>query len=200
LIRVLAHAVGLQPHHLEFVGANDLGLALANSLSAAINGCGGLVGSISGVGERSGIAPLELLLVQLSGLYGMDCDLTVVTEIIDALEHLGLDLPARHPLWGEQGLSASHLRSLRPLGETRELYAPFDTELLLSRPVRVRILPSTGAAGVAFLVRRHLPEAEVLPGDGAVQRIYATVVEQGLDPITWEAIEPLVRENLPEIF
>jgi isopropylmalate/homocitrate/citramalate synthase len=195
LIRVLAHAVGLQPHHLEFVGANDLGLALANTLSAAINGCGGLVGSISGAGERSGIAPLELLLVQLSGLYGLDCDLTVVTEIIDALVPLGLELPARHPLWGERGLSVSHLCSLRPLEETQELYAPFSTRRLLARPPWLRIMPSTGALGVAYLIRRHMPDSEVQPGDEGVQRIYAAVVEQGLDPLTWEAIEPLVRKE-----
>ena len=51
---------------------NDLGMAIANTLSAAEAGAFQLHTTVNGIGERTGNAPLEELLVALNVQYGVD--------------------------------------------------------------------------------------------------------------------------------
>jgi isopropylmalate/homocitrate/citramalate synthase len=201
LMRLVAYHLGLQPDQLEFVGANDLGLGLANTISAALNGCGTMVCTICGVGERAGLAPLEQALIHISGLYGGDCDLTAVTEIISLLASLGLKPGKLHPLWGEAGLTTSLIPSKLQVEESSELYAPFDTARLIGRLPEVAVLPASGLMGIAHLLHQNLPQAALTPDDEVVRCLLDWVVDQGLvGPLGWEAIEPRVRELLPQHF
>jgi isopropylmalate/homocitrate/citramalate synthase len=201
LLRLVAHHLGLQPDQLEFAGSNDLGLSLANTLSAAVNGCGGLVCTVGGVGERAGVAPLEQALIHLSGLFGGDCDLTVVTQIISLLASLGLKPGKLHPLWGEAGLTTSLIPSKLPVEESSELYAPFDTARLIGRLPEVAVLPTSGTMGIAHLLHQNLPQAGLEHDDEAVRCVLDWVIAEGLTgPLEWEQIEPKVRELLPQHF
>ncbi|HZC35526.1 MAG TPA: hypothetical protein VE242_07930, partial [Chthoniobacterales bacterium] len=60
--------LGLQPPDLEFHPHNDTGLITANCLAALRNGCGVINGTCLGKGERTGNAPLELVLMHMIGM------------------------------------------------------------------------------------------------------------------------------------
>jgi homocitrate synthase NifV len=58
--RLIRNLLRIRPDmELEFHGHNDLGMATANSLSAATAGASALSLTVNGLGERSGNAPLE---------------------------------------------------------------------------------------------------------------------------------------------
>lgn len=197
LVHAIRQATGLQPRQLEFLGANDLGLALPNSLAALMAGCSGLACAMGGAGERGGITPTELALIHLCGLYGAECDLTAVAPLLSTLAPLGLEVGDRHPLWGEEALTTSNLPADRPMDE---LHAPFDTGRLLARAPRVEVRPSSGPAGIAHLLRSRFPGARPLGRDERVQALHRWVVERGLRQVSWQALEPKARELMPELF
>lgn len=57
---------------LEIHGHNDFGLAVANSLAAVEAGVSVIQGCMNGLGERTGNAPLEEIILCLKYLYGYD--------------------------------------------------------------------------------------------------------------------------------
>jgi 2-phosphinomethylmalic acid synthase len=137
LLRWLWEALGLPPEQVELQAHDDLGMALPNSIAGVMHGCGSVVGSLGGVGERAGLAPTELLLVHLGGLYGVDSDLTVVGRLLDMLRQRGLGLAARHPLWGDRALVSCGDVDRQRLDSTPELGAPLNTPCVLGRAPRV---------------------------------------------------------------
>ena len=69
VISSLRSAVDLE---IEMHAHDDLGLATANSLAAAVAGATHLNTTVNGLGERAGNAPLEEVAHGLKKLYGMD--------------------------------------------------------------------------------------------------------------------------------
>lgn len=85
---------------------NDLGLAVANSLSAVRNGAREIVCSMHGVGERAGIAPLEevALAAWMNPAY-WGCSANLRTEELAAASRLvgritGMPVPRMKPIVG----------------------------------------------------------------------------------------------------
>jgi homocitrate synthase NifV len=68
-IRVLRQGTGLE---LEMHAHDDLGLATANTLAAALAGATHLSTTVNGLGERAGNAPLEEAVVALHHLHGIE--------------------------------------------------------------------------------------------------------------------------------
>ncbi len=68
---------------IEMHAHDDLGLATANSLAAALAGATHLNTTVNGLGERAGNAPLEEVALGLKKLYGFDTgiDLTHFTDL-----------------------------------------------------------------------------------------------------------------------
>ncbi|OHC91191.1 MAG: homocitrate synthase, partial [Sideroxydans sp. RIFOXYB12_FULL_59_6] len=68
---------------IEMHAHDDLGLATANSLAAALAGATHINTTVNGLGERAGNAPLEEVALGLKKLYSMDTgiDLTHFTEL-----------------------------------------------------------------------------------------------------------------------
>jgi len=68
---------------IEMHAHDDLGLATANSLAAALAGATHINTTVNGLGERAGNAPLEEVALGLKKLYGMNTgiDLTHFTEL-----------------------------------------------------------------------------------------------------------------------
>lgn len=58
---------------LEFHGHNDLGMATANAVCAAVSGAGALSVTVNGLGERAGNAPLEEIALALPVSTGKSC-------------------------------------------------------------------------------------------------------------------------------
>lgn len=200
VVHVIRDAFGLQPDQLEIVASNDMGLALANTIAAVVYGCGGAVTSAGGIGERSGIAPTEAVLLHLDGLFGVDCDYGAVQALHRLVEELGHRLPQRYPVWGDRALTSSQIHLAASADELVERYAPFDTQRVLSRAPQLLIRRSSGPSGLVQLIRRYLPHVEVQPEDEVVRSLMQWIHEHGIDTVHWEAIEPRLRELSPELF
>lgn len=69
LFQKLRSAVDLE---LEMHAHDDLGLATANTLAAAVGGATHVNTTVNGLGERAGNAPLEEVVLGLKKLYGVD--------------------------------------------------------------------------------------------------------------------------------
>jgi homocitrate synthase NifV len=69
IFQKLRTAVDLE---LEMHAHDDLGLATANTLAAAVGGASHVNTTVNGLGERAGNAPLEEVVIGLKKLYGFD--------------------------------------------------------------------------------------------------------------------------------
>ncbi|GGL15424.1 HMGL-related enzyme [Deinococcus radiotolerans] len=155
MIREL-RAAGLSAEALEFHPHNDTHLVVANSLAAVLAGCAAINGTLLGKGERTGNAPLEGVLLHLSGL-GLTgaADFTVLNDLNDLYEDLGQGVPAKYPLFGRDahrtraGIHADGLNKFWPM------YAPFNVPALLGRPLDLSLTKDSGVAGLIFLIRQH---------------------------------------------
>ena len=147
------HELGMGSEQLEFHGHNDLHKVLANSVAAWLYGCSACNSTLLGIGERTGNAPLEGLLVEKAQLSGQSqkIDYTVITEIAEYFaKELGQEIPANFPLVGSDfnvtraGIHADGLL------KDEEIYNPFDTKRLLNRPVKVTITDKSGVGLTRF--------------------------------------------------
>ncbi|MHC1730004.1 MAG: hypothetical protein AB9866_29070 [Syntrophobacteraceae bacterium] len=68
LVRAFVEDAGVPEHLIEWHGHNDFHKALINSATAWLYGCGGVSGTLQGLGERTGNAPIEALLSERSAL------------------------------------------------------------------------------------------------------------------------------------
>jgi isopropylmalate/homocitrate/citramalate synthase len=68
LVRAFIEDAGVPGRLLEWHGHNDFHHALINASSAWLYGCGGVSGTMNGIGERTGTASIEDLLVERSAL------------------------------------------------------------------------------------------------------------------------------------
>lgn len=82
-IRTLRRGTGLE---LEMHAHDDLGLATANTLAAALAGATHLSTTVNGLGERAGNAPLEEAVVALHHLHGVETG--VDTRALPAISRL----------------------------------------------------------------------------------------------------------------
>jgi 2-isopropylmalate synthase len=87
---------------LDWHGHNDRGLALANSLSAFESGADRVHGTGLGIGERTGNAPMELILLNLKLLRQLEGqDLTGLLRYCETVaKALGWEIPRNYPLAG----------------------------------------------------------------------------------------------------
>jgi len=86
---------------------NDMGCAVANTITAAEAGAFQLHTTVNGIGERAGNASLEELLVALRMKKGIDrYDLSRLTELSHMVEkYSGVPLPRNKPVTGELAFS-----------------------------------------------------------------------------------------------
>jgi len=68
LVRAFIQDAGVPGHLLEWHGHNDFHQALTNSATAWLYGCHGASGTLGGLGERTGNASIEALLVERAAL------------------------------------------------------------------------------------------------------------------------------------
>ncbi len=150
---------GLSPSDLEFHPHNDTGLIVANSLAAIRNGCSVINGTCLGKGERTGNAPLELILLHLIGMgYFADCqpDFTVLNELGELYARMGQALPDKYPLYGRDAHRTRAGIHADGLNKFWWMYAPFDVPKLIGRPLEVSLTKDSGIAGLIFVARQHL--------------------------------------------
>ena len=108
---------------------NDLGLAVANSLAAAEAGATIIHVTVGGLGERAGIAPLEVVSVALKRHYGIDVvDLKGVVRLARIVErYSGVPITPLAPVVGENVFTHKagvHVAGVLANPETYEAYPP----------------------------------------------------------------------------
>jgi len=108
---------------------NDMGCAMANTLTAAEAGAFQLHTTVNGIGERAGNASLEELLVALRMKKGIDrYDLSKLTELSHMVEkYSGISLPRNKPVTGELAFSHEsgiHIAAILEDPSTYEYFSP----------------------------------------------------------------------------
>lgn len=108
---------------------NDMGCAVANTLTAAEAGAFQLHTTVNGIGERSGNASLEEVLVALRMKAGIDrYDLTQLTALSHKVEkYSGIALPRNKPVTGELAFSHEsgiHIAAILEDPSTYEYFPP----------------------------------------------------------------------------
>lgn len=151
----------------EFHAHNDLGLATANTLAAIEAGATAASVTVNGLGERTGNAALEEVVMALQIALGVDCG--VRPEHLSGLSALvakasGRLVPPEKPVVGEAAFrheSGIHCAGL--LRDTRS-YEPFAPELVgKTRPGFV-LGAHTGGTAVAAILRA---QGSAVPADQA---------------------------------
>jgi len=108
---------------------NDMGCAVANTLTAAEAGAFQLHTTVNGIGERSGNASLEEVLVALRMKAGIDrYDLSQLTALSHKVEkYSGIMLPRNKPVTGELAFSHEsgiHIAAILDDPATYEYFPP----------------------------------------------------------------------------
>lgn len=108
---------------------NDMGCAVANTLTAAEAGAFQLHTTVNGIGERAGNASLEELLVALRMKKGVNrYDLSKLTELSHLVEkYSGITLPRNKPVTGELAFSHEsgiHIAAILEDPSTYEYFPP----------------------------------------------------------------------------
>jgi isopropylmalate/homocitrate/citramalate synthase len=192
---------GLQPADLEFHPHNDTGLITANCLAAIRNGCGVINGTCLGKGERTGNAPLELVLLHLVGM-GFFAeerpDFTALNELVEMYTKLGHPVAEKAPLYGRDAHRTRAGIHADGLNKFSWMYAPFDVPRLLGRSLEVSLTKDSGLAGLIFAAHQHLQE-HCAKDDPRVGRAYDWMIQefdQGRQTaVEWEEIAHFFVRN-----
>ncbi len=188
--------MGVPADDLEFHPHNDTGLIVANCLAAVREGCAVINGTMLGKGERTGNAPLEMVLLHLIGMgYFADVrpDFTALNRLVDLYAALGEPIAPKYPLYGRDAHRTRAGVHADGLNKFWWMYAPFDVPALLGRPLEVSLTKESGSAGLVFLIRQHLG-IQVSKDDPLVQAVYADLMAEfdggRVTSVEWEEIAP----------
>ena len=172
----LHHYAHVPSDMLEWHGHNDFYHGVTNAVNAWLYGASAVNCSLLGIGERTGNIPLEAMIMEYAALRGTldGMDTTVITEIAEYFEkELGYDIPPMTPFVGSAfNLTRAGIHA-DGLMKDMEIYNIFDTDKILNRPPEVAISNTSGLAGIAYWINKHLG----LDGDDAVTKKSPIVVK-----------------------
>lgn len=210
IVRAFTDDGGVPGAWLEWHGHNDFHKVLVNGVTAWLNGCGAVNGTLLGFGERTGNSPLEGLVIEYISLTGQDsaADTTVISEIGEFFEkELDYRIPDNYPFVGRDFNATSAGVHVDGLAKNEEIYNIFDTNSLLGRPVPIIITDKSGRAGVAYWINTNLrlpDERKVSKKHPAVGRIYEGIMrayEGGRSTsFSNKEMTALARRHMPELF
>lgn len=210
IIRAMIDDAGVPSDALEWHGHNDFYKVLINSISAWMYGCTYVNGTFLGLGERTGNAPIEGLIMEYISLTGEDngVDTTVITEMRNYFEReIGHHVPKNQPFVGLDFNATSAGVHIDGILKNEEIYSPFDTNKLLNRPLAVNITDKSGLAGIAHWVNSHFALTgkerveKTHPGVAKINKWIARQYDEGrVTCMAEEEIEHQVRRYIPEIF
>lgn len=150
---------GFPAELIEWHGHNDFHKAVVNAATAWLYGAASVNCSLLGIGERTGNTPLEAMVIEYAQLRGTldGMDTTVIRDIADYYEQeLGYKIHDKQPFVGrdfnmtQAGIHADGLL------KDEEIYNIFDTTKILKSPPSVSISSTSGLAGIAVWMARHL--------------------------------------------
>ena len=190
--------LGVAGEDLEFHPHNDTHLVVANCLAAIQAGCAVVNGTLLGVGERTGNAPLEGVLLHAIGM-GLVReplpDFRALNDLADLYAGLGAPLPATYPLYGRDAHRTRAGIHADGLNKFWWMYAPFDVPALIGRPLEVSLTRDSGLAGLVFLIRQHTGR-ELAKDDPELVRVHEELGRQfdagRQTAVEWEEIAGLL--------
>ena len=191
--------LGVGAEALEFHPHNDTGLVLANCLAAIRAGCAAINGTCLGVGERTGNAPLELVLFHLIGMnFFAEArpDFRVLNRLADLYADIGNRISEKYPLYGRDAHRTRAGIHADGLNKFWWMYAPFNVPELIGRPLEVSLTKESGLAGLIFVVKQHL-KRELSKDDPALLEAQTWITQQfdtgRQTAIEWEEIAHFFR-------
>ena len=210
LIRAMIDDAGVPSEWLEWHGHNDFYKVVVNSVSAWLYGCTYVNGTLLGIGERTGNAPIEGLIMEYISLIGdtNGMDTQVITEMRNYFEkELGQTIPRSQPFIGIDFNATSAGVHIDGIIKNEEIYIPFDTNRILNRPLTINITDKSGLAGIAHWINSHFALVgkdrieKTHPGVAKVNKWILKQYDDGrVTVISDNEIEHLVRRFVPEIF
>ncbi len=155
----LHHYADVSSDMLEWHGHNDFYHGVTNAVNAWLYGASGVNCSLLGIGERTGNIPLEAMVMEYAAIRGTTdgMDTTVITEISEYFKReLGYSIPPMTPFVGSAfNLTRAGIHADGIMKDT-EIYNIFDTKKILNREAEVAISNTSGTAGIAYWINRHL--------------------------------------------
>jgi 2-isopropylmalate synthase len=176
VVRFIREVVGPKVA-IDWHGHKDRGLSIINALAAAEAGADRLHGTVLGIGERCGNAPMDLLLVNFALFGWRRYDLTRLGELCELVAATtGVALPDNYPVVGRDafrtgtGVHAAAIIKARSKGDdwlADRIYSGVPAAMVGKRQL-IEIGPMSGESNVVFWLRDHGIE----PGAALVQAIF----------------------------
>jgi isopropylmalate/homocitrate/citramalate synthase len=161
---------------IDWHGHRDRGLGLVNTLAAIEAGATRVHGTALGVGERSGNAEMDLILVNLKLMGLIDNDLSKLGEYVQlASDSIGVPLPGNYPVFGKDafetatGVHAAAVIKAFKKGDhwlANRVYSGVPADLFGLKQV-IAVGPMSGKSNVTWF----LEERGVSPTDEQVQKV-----------------------------
>ncbi len=177
-VREVVDEAGGESVGLDWHGHRDRGLGLANCLAAYRAGATRVHGCGLGIGERSGNAEIDLLLVNMKLLGWIDRDLTRLAEYCRTVsEATGVPIPSNYPVVGDDAFeTATGVHAAAVIKAYRKghdwladrIYSGVAAGDFGFRQ-KIRIGPMSGRSNVIFWLEEHGIE----PDDERVDHIFA---------------------------
>jgi 2-isopropylmalate synthase len=168
----LLDELGSRDVGVDWHGHDDRGLAVANSIAACVAGATRLHGTGLGVGERTGNAPMDLLLVNLALLGYRPAHLTKLPAYCQAVsDATGVAIPAKYPVVGRDafrtatGVHAAAIAKAGRKGDRPAVDAVYSgvPASLVGREQQIDVGPLSGKWNVIFwLEKRGLTASDEL--------------------------------------
>jgi 2-isopropylmalate synthase len=191
----LLDELGARDVGVDWHGHDDRGLAVINSIAACQAGATRIHGTGLGVGERTGNAPMDLLLVNLALLGYRPSDLAKLPAYCQAVsEATGVPIPAKYPVVGRDafrtatGVHAAAIAKAARKGDRAAADAVYSgvPASLVGREQEIEIGPLSGKWNVIFWLEKHGLQAS----EDVIDRILA----RGKESTT-----TLTREEILEV-
>ena len=205
----LVHHAGVPSEWLEWHGHNDFHKVVVNAATAWLYGCAAANGTLLGIGERTGNAPIEALVFEYMELRGTDNGMQpqVITEMAEYFQkEIGYQIPPNQPFVGRDFNVTRASIHADGLMKDEEIYNIFNTDALLNRPVGIAVSDGVGRAGIAHWINSHnrLTAGSVIdkshPAIAKIMEWIQTEYDAGRTTnISDEEMHALVREHLPEV-
>lgn len=167
-IREVVDATG-EKVGVDWHGHRDRDLGVANALAALLAGADRVHGTILGIGERVGNAPLDLILINLKLLGWLDCDLTPLPEYCELVSRsCRVPIPYNYPALGKDafrtatGVHAAAVIKARKKGDdwlADRVYSSVPADWLGLRQ-RIDVGPMCGESNVVCWLVEHGEEPE----------------------------------------
>ncbi len=210
IVRAMIDDAGVPSEYLEWHGHNDFHKVIINSVSAWLYGCTYVNGTLLGIGERTGNAPIEGLVMEYISLTGDEngMDTTVITEIRNYFEkEIGHHIPRSQPLVGMDFNTTAAGVHIDGVVKNEEIYTSFDSKRILNRPITVNITDKSGLAGIAHWINSRFALLgkdrieKTHPGIAKINKWIIKQYDEGrITFISDDEMEHFARRYITEIF